>query len=402
MSTKDRSPFSPGNPVPAELFVGREQQINEIGRYVRQSSTGRQENVFLCGERGIGKSSLASFLRHLEANENNFLGIHVFMGGVNTLEEMVRQIFERLLQRTRKENWFEKVSGLFGNHIENVGLFGVSVSFSPPKKDLSDLVRNFPEALRHLLDRLQSEKKGLFIALDDINGLAETEEFANWYKSFSDEVATHYPDFPVFIMLIGLPEKRDRLYSLQPSLMRVFRVIEIERLPDSKIREFLANAFKSENISVTPKAMDNMVQYSSGLPVFMHEIGDATFWTDTDGLIDVDDAFEGVFLAATNIGKKYIDRKVYNALQSKRYRSILNKLGLHLNSRQFSTKEVNELLTSKEKTVLHNLLRKLRSLGMVELDKDRGRGAYRFVSDIYFMYVRIQSLYAEVRKPKQS
>ena len=72
------SPFTPGNPVPVELFVGRRAKIEEILRYVRQSLSGKQENVFLAGDRGIGKSSMASFLRYLVTTQNNMLGIHCF------------------------------------------------------------------------------------------------------------------------------------------------------------------------------------------------------------------------------------------------------------------------------------------------------------------------------------
>jgi DNA replication protein DnaC len=65
------SPFTPGSPVPVELFVGRSEQITEILRYVKQASSGKQENVFLTGDRGIGKSSLAAFLRYLVAAQQN-------------------------------------------------------------------------------------------------------------------------------------------------------------------------------------------------------------------------------------------------------------------------------------------------------------------------------------------
>lgn len=192
MSNKENSPFTPGSPVPVELFVGRAEQITEILRYVKQASSGKQENVFLAGDRGVGKSSLASFLRYLVATRENVLGIHVFLGGVSTLEEMVRHILDQLLKETKEEACFKHISKFFGKYIKEVGLFGISVSFNPPEQDLKDLVRNFPEVLGNLLEKIKEEKAGLFIVLDDINGLVEKVEFANWYKSFVDEVATHY------------------------------------------------------------------------------------------------------------------------------------------------------------------------------------------------------------------
>ncbi|OHB73734.1 MAG: hypothetical protein A2Z25_00150 [Planctomycetes bacterium RBG_16_55_9] len=377
--------------MPVELFVGRYQQIQELIRYVRQTSSGKQENVFLAGDRGIGKSSLASFLRYYVSTQMNILGIHVFLGRVTTLEGMVHHIFEELLKETKTEPWFENITNFFGKHIKEVGLFGISVSFNPPENELKDLVRKFPEALGNVLGKIKEQKKGLFIALDDINGLAEKSDFANWYKSFADEVATHHKDFPVFIMLIGLPEKRDVLSHLQPSLMRVFRVVGIEKLSDKEAEDFLCKAFAKAGLEVRPDAVKPMVRYSSGLPLLVHEIGDATFWADEDGIIDKLDALRGVMTAAGKIGEKYLDPKVYRAIRSQRYRSILRKLGRIPISRTFKKMEVETKLTQSEKGVFHNFLRRFRELGVIEPDVERGRGAYRFVNEIYPLYIMMES-----------
>jgi len=235
MNDKGDSPFTPGSPVPVELFVGRTEQISEILRYIKQATSGRQENVFLIGDRGIGKSSLASFINSLAQSKYNVLGVHVFLGRVNNLENMVHHIFEQVLKETRKETWFKEMTQFFGKYIKEIDLFGLTVAFSPPVDDLKELVRNFPDAMSNLIEKIKSKKSALFLALDDINGLADKPAFADWYKSFVDEVATRYPHFPVFVMLIGLPEKRDALYKSQPSLMRIFRIIEIEKLSDDEV-----------------------------------------------------------------------------------------------------------------------------------------------------------------------
>ena len=398
MNNKGNSPFTPGSPVPVELFVGRSEQIKELIRYVGQISSGKQENVFLAGDRGIGKSSLASFLRYYVSTQKNILGIHVFLGRVSTLEGMVHHIFDQLLKETKGQAWFKDIADFFGRHIREIGLFGISVSFTPAEQDLKELVRKFPEALNNLLEKIKEQKKGLFIALDDINGLAEKAEFANWYKSFVDEVATQYKDFPVFIMLIGLPEKRDTLSRLQPSLMRIFRVVEIEKLSNKEVKDFLSKAFEKVDIKVEPEAMELMARYSSGLPLLMHEIGDATFWIDTDGVINRKDAIKGVLTAAEKVGQKYLDPKVYNAIRSDRYRSILRKLTkLPLFSRNFKKKDVEARLSAEEKKVFHNFLRRMRELGVIEVDIERGRGAYRFVNEIYPIYIWMES-----ERPKRS
>lgn len=388
---KENSPFTPGSPVRAELFVGRSEQIEELIRYVGQISSGKQENVFLAGDRGIGKSSLASFLRYYVGTQKNILGIHVFLGRVSTLEGMVHHIFEQVLKETKGQAWFEDIAKLFGRYIREVGLFGISVSFTPPEQDLKELVRKFPEALSNLLKKIKEQREGLFIVLDDINGLVEKAEFANWYKSFVDEVATQYKDFPVFIMLIGLPEKRDILSNLQPSLMRIFRVVDVEKLSDKEVEQFLSQAFDSVGIKVKTEAMKLMVQFSSGLPLLMHEIGDAAFWTHKDGIIDEEDAIQGVLTAAEKVGEKYLDPKVYRAIRSARYRSILRKLGEIPLSRNFKKRDVEARLNESEKRVFHNFLRRIRELGVIETDIEKERGAYRFVNEIYPLCIWMES-----------
>jgi hypothetical protein len=192
-------------------------------------------------------------------------------------------------------------------------------------------------------------------------------------------------------MLIGLPEKRDTLSKIQPSLMRIFRVVETKKLSDKEVEAFLSIAFQKADIKVESDAMKLMVRYSSGLPLLMHEIGDATFWIDADWLIDEKDALQGVITAAGKVGEKYLDPKVYRAIRSPRYRSILRKLGEIPLSRNFKKRDVEASLNESEKKVFHNFLRRIRELGVIEADIEQGVGAYRFVNEIYPIYIWMES-----------
>ncbi|MFN3467477.1 MAG: ATP-binding protein [Candidatus Brocadiales bacterium] len=60
---KERCPFTPGHPVPPEYFIGRKKEIEILQRAMEQVALGKNENIFLTGERGIGKSSLASLCK---------------------------------------------------------------------------------------------------------------------------------------------------------------------------------------------------------------------------------------------------------------------------------------------------------------------------------------------------
>ena len=385
------SPFTPGSPVPPDSFVGRQKQIEEILRYASQVRKGRQENVFLTGERGMGKSSLASFLFYYLKEKENFLTVYVSLGGVEKLDELVRRIFEKILSEiSKQESLKNKVSKIF-KYVEEVDLFGISLRFNPPKKDLKDLVRNFPEVVKMMVDKVKEEKNGIFIVLDDINGISKTTEFANWYKSFVDSAAIHYNrSFPVFMMPIGLPEIKDALNEKQPSLMRIFRVVEVEKLSDGEVKDFFENAFKKVEIHVEDEAMKGMILFSSGLPILMQEIGDAVFWADDDWKIDQNDVTQGILDAADRIGKKYLEPQVYRTIRSERYRSILRKLGEKITP-SFRKKEIENNLNSEEKKVFNNFLKKMRDLGIIVQNVEEGRGSYRFVNRLYPVYIWMES-----------
>ena len=387
---KERSPFTPGVPVPVEFFVGRRRQIEQATRLLEQAAAGRVQNAFLLGERGIGKSSFANFIKTLALKKYSMVAVHVFLNRAFTMQDMVRQVFEQIIKEASGEVWYEKIKTLFGKYITQVGLFGMSITFNPPKEELDYLVRQFPEALFKIAEQVQNEKKGLFIALDDINGLAQNPDFANWYKSFVDEAATRYPNFPVFTMLVGLPERRKSMYQAQPSLARIFSIIEVEALSQQEVTDFFKRAFGSVGIKVEEDAMKFMVHFSTGLPFLMQEIGDATFWIDRDGVITRDDAMEGVVTAADIIGKKYLDVKLYRSIRSRRYLSILRKLCSEGPTRRFVKKDIEKRLTDSEKRVLSGFLRRMKQLGIIEPDPEAGIGSYRFVNEMYPVYVWLE------------
>lgn len=390
MNPKEKSPFTPGSPVPVELFVGRMSQLEEIIRFARQSTHNKPENIFLVGDRGIGKSSLASFLNHYANTQLNLLGVHVFLGRSNSeIDQAVRQVLDQLLKVSQGQSWWEKLKQLFGNRITELGLFNITISFTASKSDLAELVRNFPEVIEEIVNKIKDTRDGLVIILDDINGLVERQEFARWYKSVVDTVAIK--KLPILVMLIGTPEKWDQLARMEQSLMRIFRIIKIERLNDEEVKTFFEKSFSSVGIKVNKDALTEMTKFSSGLPILMHEIGDAVFWLDQDDNISLRDAKDGILRAAINIGSKYLDPRVYRAIRSEAYKSILRKLGEELNKIEFSRSQLSDKLNQQEKRVFDNFLRKMKQLGVIESDPDKQRGCYKFTNYIYPVYISLES-----------
>ena len=80
----ESSPFTPGQLVPVELFMGRTAEIERLRGMVAASARGRFRIGFVSGERGIGKSSLTAFVRRLVETDNDAMGCHVFWEAFRT------------------------------------------------------------------------------------------------------------------------------------------------------------------------------------------------------------------------------------------------------------------------------------------------------------------------------
>ncbi|MBI4459702.1 MAG: hypothetical protein HY648_06560 [Acidobacteria bacterium] len=278
-------------------------------------------------------------------------------------------------------------------------MFGISLEFGAPTQDLTRMVHDFAPALRNLMEQVRQEKKGVFLVLDDINGLASFPDFANWVKSLVDEIATSQKPLPLCLLLVGMEERRQSLIKSQPSLARVFDLIEIQPWSDQETSDFYESAFRRVSIEVQEDALQLLSGYAGGLPVLAHEIGDAAFSLDSDGKIDLDEALNAVFSAAEVVGRKHLEPQVFAAIKSPRYRTILRQVaGEHFRT-SFTRAEMMKRLTQDHQKVFDNFLRKMQGLGVVVKDAERGGGAYRFNTRLHALYFFLEALRAK-RSPK--
>lgn len=375
--------------MPIEFFVGRIREIERLRSMVNAGTQGKFRIGFVSGERGIGKSSLASFVRHLSEHESQVAGCHVFLGGVEDLKEMLRRTFDRLLKESMDKPWHEQIRNFFGNHVRKVGLFGVTLELSLKDSDLSTLAHDFVPTVTRLLDSLKGHKSTLFLILDDINGLAGSEVFANWLKSTVDEISTSRRKIPLCILVVGLEERRQELVSKQPSLARVFELIDIAPWSDDEAMDFYRKSFDAVGAKVADSDMHQLVRFTGGLPVLAHEIGDAV-WRRARGLeIDSREVREGILTAAEVIGRKLLEPQVFSAIRSERYRSILRKMSDEFR-RRFRRSELMERLTGEEKKVMDNFLQRMKRLGALETDPET-KGGYQFPNLLHALYFWMES-----------
>lgn len=192
-------------------------------------------------------------------------------------------------------------------------------------------------------------------------------------------------------MLCGVEERRREMIACHEPVGRIFDVVEIEAMSPEESRNFFARAFESVQMTVEPRAMDVLVQYSTGFPKIMHLLGDAAYWIDSDGRVDHDDSLRAVVAAAEEVGRKYVDQQIYAALRSEDYRSILFK-SVQLNPLElrFHKNQVAASLTEGEKRKLNNFLQRMKRLKAIRSGDVKGE--YVFTQRMVQIYLWLKSL----------
>ena len=398
---KSKSPFYPGQPVPVELFVGRSSQIaHMVQRGVGQVEAGKPVALYIQGEYGIGKSSFAGFVQWLAERDHSLHAIYAPLGGAQSLDDVGAAILEATIRSGAFDpKRSEMVRNWLAKYIGDQSLYGITIHADALRQDAPNIAKGILPFLGEAYARLKDMGvKGLFLVLDEINGVTVDPQFSHFIKGIVDTNAMSREPLPLLLTLSGVEERRREMIQNYQPIDRIFDVVEIAPMTEEEMKEFFTRAFESVQMVIHSPAMDILVHYSAGFPKIMHLVGDAAYWIDRDGVVNEIDATNAVIEAADEVGKKYVDQQIYKALHSKDYLSILAKIGkLNPDSMSFRKSEVVTGLTETEKKKFNNFLQKMK--GMKVLKSGDVVGEYIFNVRMVRLYIWLQSLQRQNQKP---
>lgn len=265
-------------------------------------------------------------MRILLDRDDTIVGCHTLLGGVDTLDEMMKKILNALVNESIKTPWHRTILDFAGDKIKKVGAFGLSLELNLRDDELSSITEHFVTNMTGLLEALNSHAKGLLLILDDINGLASSPQFAHWLKSTVDNFALAKRPIPLCILVVGLEERRQEMIANNPSIARIFDIVDISRWSDEEAREFYQRAFDSAKGTIEAEQLNKLVFFTGGHPVLAHEIGDAVWRASPTLELNGDAVSDGIFYAADIVGRKWIEPQIFRGIQNDTYRSILRKL----------------------------------------------------------------------------
>ena len=392
------SPFTPGVPVDPRLFVGREGQIQELLDAAQKAKRGNFQIAYVSGERGIGKSSLVKMALHVAATQRNAITAHAHLGGVSDFAGLGRRAMEAAAQDGIVRPWGENLMKALGNRVEKVGMMGVDITLKTSERNLASTGENLPREMAELANKIGGNRSPMILALDDINGFADTPKFAHWVKSATEIAAGRVGNVPVFLILVGLEERRRQMIKHNPSVARVFQpTLFVEPWTGEETTDFFRRGFEAGGIP--PNKLNywipNCVLYSGGFPMLAQEIGHAVWTRARKG----EDVFSGIGHAANVIGQKHLQSGVLDALRSPIYKSIFAKTANVLG--KFSRRDLlrSEKLTEKEKAGVDAFLRRMRKLGAIVPDEESAvPGTYRFPTMLHALYFAIVAMEEAIKK----
>ncbi|RAP43610.1 MAG: hypothetical protein BZ135_09185 [Methanosphaera sp. rholeuAM6] len=148
---------------------------------------------------------------------------------------------------------------------------GNTLKFKQSEKTMDVLRTHFASFLTELSQ--SAPEKSFIIVIDDVNGLSQTQDFANWYKSLADTLALtdHYGKTKVAFILTSYPDKLNKLHEHNPSFSRIFHHYDLPELNEDEIREFYMENFELAQIKIDNQSLYLMNYYCSGMPTMIRK-----------------------------------------------------------------------------------------------------------------------------------
>lgn len=352
----------------------------------------------ITGERGIGKTSLLNYIKHVAEGripigerKLSFLVIDTDIDPTTRQHSLLRKIqlgLERSLAKTEAARTFFKDAWAFLQRVEGAG-----VKLNAQQKDESEelLFEEFSYSLADLVARIcdgtdpslfNAKYDGILILIDEADNAEEQLRLGSFFKLLAERLQRRGCNRVLF-GLAGLPDLRTVLVKSHPSSLRLFEELPLERLSGSEVKRVVriclrvANEKNDKPVTVEDAALTTLAYLSEGYPHFIQQFGSSAFAADQDNNITVEDVVAGAFGqggALELIGDRYYRDNFYNKIQAESYRQVLRIMADRLDG-WITKKDIKKNFKGEEST-LTNALKALRDREII-LSKEGAPGVYR-------------------------
>jgi hypothetical protein len=237
--------FTPGSPIDeVTLFAGRQTQIQKI----RDTVVSKGRHAVLFGERGVGKTSLASIFYLGFPKTRPVVYVYVQCGSADTYQDIWMRALRRMIF-----------------HIDDKEFIA------------ADLIRGkvTPDELEVVLANFTSVHLPV-IVFDEYDRIKDTET-----RVIMSETIKHLSNSPTHctIILVGVADNVTDIISEHQSISRALVQIRMPRMHPDELKEIVTSRLRATPLTITDDALWRISYLASGLPFYAHALGQAASLT---------------------------------------------------------------------------------------------------------------------------
>jgi Cdc6-like AAA superfamily ATPase len=379
-------------------LVGREKYLTRIRRALY--SPGR--HVFIYGERGVGKTSIAVTAGRLATEENkNF--IYVPCGQSSTFLEIISAVGRAVLDNGTASKGSGRSFGLglghpmVGNANVSYGEGASTQGFEP--KNLSEAI----EVLKFVRSQMKNQ---IIVVIDELDRVANAKERAK-FSELLKNISASIEDMR--FVLCGIGANVDEIIGEHLSTGRMFEPVEVAKLNHTELHSIVTKVSSKLGLEIDRGFLIRIGIISDGFPHFVHLIGECLFYAMHDDLDDVIRVQKSHFQTALTEALQKAEpslRRIYQiATEKSRNRTDYEEALWALADRTSSRRQVTEIYDtsyrriSRENGTTRNLdkhkfnsrLLTLRKESHASIIVGHGSGWFSFRENVVRGYVRLKA-----------
>ncbi len=256
----------PANPVNSiEHLFGREAELDRIEKAI--AAPGR--HVFIYGDRGVGKSSLAASAAN-QYQSSDAAYIDVSCSRDSSFASVLANIAYQAVKVSRTKNI--TTQDKFGIEYRCFQIERVRESSS---KDIFTEIRTVEDAVEILKEVCVLHSERPVVVIDEFDRMADSSQralFADLLKQIGDK------RIGVKFIITGVGASLDELLGSHQSAFRQLEPISLPKLSWDSRWEILRSAMKRFGIAVDHEVEIRVAAISDGYPYYIHLLAEKILW----------------------------------------------------------------------------------------------------------------------------
>lgn len=402
------NPFKPNSPVPTAMFAGRYDELLELEKGLHQTKNEFCSNYLISGERGIGKSSLMMFLKHISCGDItsiehgtfNFITVNIILSDKTDLITMIKLIERNISREVGKHEVVRNFLKETWSFVQRIKVMDSGIGEAENDAEADILIDSFAYSLSETCKRITNPEKGevakegIIFLIDEADNASDDLRIGYFFKTVTELLQQNGCNNIMFVVA-GLPEVVEKLSKSHESSVRIFNQLKIKEL-STEDRKYVVkkglekgNELNTQKITINKDAEALVASLSEGYPHFVQQFAYSAFDYNSDDKICQDDVLEAAFNvggAIDAIGNKYYANSFFDKIKSDEYRQVLHIMAKESNS-WVTKKQIRDKFTGDE-TTLTNALKALTSRKII-LKNPSKVGEYRLQQKGFALWIRL-------------